>query len=143
MRPTRHVPSGDVAHREPVKALSEDVKSSSRSMVTLRNNPFSENTFRRRITDQPTSIVLPRTGSGERTPEKLGSNDVPGANECVSRGTSITAEIGECVARHSAQEDIHTRSYLVGACSRARLWREKTHSRLGVEVDASETRGIE
>src|SRR5438067_1118482 len=29
-------------------------------MVTLRNSPFSENAFRRRITVQSTSIVLPR-----------------------------------------------------------------------------------
>ena len=58
-------------------AQSEDVKSSSRSMVTPRNSPFRKIHSAAGITDQPTSIVLPRSGSGERTPENLGSNDVP------------------------------------------------------------------
>jgi hypothetical protein len=43
-------------------------------MVTLRNSPFSENSFRRRITDQSTTIVLPGWAWRE-TPEYPGSND--------------------------------------------------------------------
>jgi hypothetical protein len=50
--------------------------SPSRSMVTLRNNPFSEKTFRRRITDQRTTIVLPGWGLEREHPNSPGPNDV-------------------------------------------------------------------
>jgi hypothetical protein len=45
-------------------------------MVTLRNSPFSENTFRRRITVQSTSIVLPRRALERDNPNDPGPNDV-------------------------------------------------------------------
>ena len=59
-----------------VRLIVGNVRSFPRSMVTLRNSPFSENSFRRRITDQSTTIVLPRRALEREHPNDPGPNDV-------------------------------------------------------------------
>jgi hypothetical protein len=126
VRPTRHVPSGDVACRERPEirsAQSENVKSFSRSMVTPRNSPF-RNYFRRRFHgsanfDRSTQIRLWRENTRKPRFERC-----TGANECRP-GTSITAEIGEYVASTLSTRRISTpvaiRSEHAQRARRARL----------------------
>jgi hypothetical protein len=63
------------------------------------------------------------------------------------KGTSITAEIGECVASTLSTRKFSTpvaiRSEHAYRNNLGTTWREKMDSGLGVEVDASETRGMD
>jgi hypothetical protein len=75
-------------------------------MVTLRNNPFSEKTFRRRITDQRTTIVLPGWGLEREHPKSTGPNDV--AAQLNAAGERVLSlKDGEHVARRSSEEIPH------------------------------------